>query len=319
MPLNLLQIVNRTQGELGLAQSSTVVGNPDATTVQLFNLANRVLDDLRRAHTWKTLHTEFDLVVSPPTQTTGTIVLNSPVITAIPSTAALQAQYFTIAGNLIPPASRIQSVDSATQVTMTMVATGGATGTALIFSKDTYQLPADLDWYENYTWWDRSNHWRLFGPDSPQTDQTLRSGIVPTSPRRHFRQIGPLANRFRLWPPPAEIVAPLQLVFEYISQNSVQSLSSATTFTQYFANDTDVPLLDDQAIILGMKYQFWRVKGFGFADMKNEWIDYVERLKARDGGAPTLALARRPTSILISPSNIQDGNYPMGVSTSAGI
>lgn len=333
MPLNLLQIVNRVQGELGLAQSASVISNTDATTVQLFNLANRAIDDLRREHTWTVLQTEFNLIVNPPTITTGNTTLNSPVITNIPNTTGLLAQYFTVASNSVPPAARIKSVDSATQVTMTMAATGTTTGVRIVFSQDTYSLPLDIDWYQNYTFWDRTNHWRLFGPDSPQTDQTLRSGIVPTTPRRHFRQIGPFANRFRLWPPPAELVNPIQLTFEYLSLNAVIAGASAGDFSsdfgpdffpsasyaRFFTSDTDQPLLDEQAVILGMKWMFWEIKGFNFATMQQRWVDYVQRLKARDGAAPTLALARRPTSVLISPSNVQDGSYPQGVSTSAGL
>ncbi len=48
MALTLLQIVNAAQAELGLPQSATVVGNSDATTQQMFALANRALDELRR-------------------------------------------------------------------------------------------------------------------------------------------------------------------------------------------------------------------------------------------------------------------------------
>lgn len=333
----LLEIVQATQAELGLPMSVTVVGNTDATTIQMFYLSNRVLDEIRRENDWSVLNAEFDLLVNTPLITTGNVTLNSPVITNIPSTAGLVAPYFTVAGNSLPVPARISSVDSATQVTLNMVSTGTASDTPLTFSQDTYAVPTDLDWLQNQTMWDRTNRWALLGPDSPQTSQWLQSGIVPITPRRHFRQFGPGGNNFRIWPPPSEIATPLQLVFEYVSLNAVQiggvggstlsggSFSSdfgsdfnigtavvPAQYAQYFTSDSDTPLLDDQAIIMGLKWQFWRIKGFNFQDMKNEWVDYVQRLIGRDGSAPTLRLINRPTSILISPANIQDGNYPGG-------
>ncbi len=344
MPKTLLQIVQATQAELGLPLSATVIGNTDTTTVQMLYLANRVLDELRRENEWSALQTEWDFVINPPTITTGTLTQNSPIITGIPSTAGLISQYFTVAAPNVPVPARVISVDSLTQVTMDMEATGSTTNTTVTFCQDTYAMPTDLDWNINQTFWDRTNRWALFGPDSPQLSQWLQSGIVPITPRRHFRQIGPYTNSFRIWPPPAEIVNPLQLVFEYISINAVRiggagggsgggtstgdfsaidfgpDFSIAVSislvppppfFAQYFTNDSDTPLLDDQAIILGLKWMFWEIKGFNYVAMQNRYIDYVQRLKSRDGaGSPTLKLARRPTSILISPSNIQDGNFP---------
>lgn len=311
MPLTLLQIVQTAQGELGLPQSQTVINNTDPTTVQMFNLANRVLDELRRSNRWTVLQFEYNLVVSPPVITTGTLTQNSAVITNIPDTTDILPNYMTVGALGVPQAARVQSVDSPTQVTMDMECSGDTVaGAKLTFSRDTYPMPDGFDWFNNRTMWDRTNQWEMLGPDSPQLDQWHRSGVVATGPRRHFRKIGPFASQFRIWPPPAEIVNPLQLVFEYLSLNAVMVNGSNETFAQYFANDDDQPLLDDQAIVLGVEWMFWEKKGFNFATMQNRWIDYVERLKARDGAAPTLALNRPSGSLLISPNNVQDGNFP---------
>ena len=312
MALTLLQIVQAAQGELGLPQSASVVGNTDPTTVQMYNLTNRALDELRRTNRWTAMQFEYNLVVSPPITVTATVTQNSPILTNIsPNTTGLVANYFCVTGNGIPQAARIQSVDSSTQVTMDMEATGAtANGMTIQFSQDTYPMPVGFDWFNNRTMWDRTNRWELLGPDSPQMDQWHRSGIVATGPRRHFRQIGPFADRFRIWPPPTEIVNPLQLVFEYLSNAAVAVNGSLTSFAQYFKNDADQPLLDDQALVLGLKWLFWQAKGFNYQAMQNNWIDYVQRLKARDGAAPTLQLTKRVNPIFISPANVQDGFFP---------
>jgi hypothetical protein len=222
-----------------------------------------------------------------------------------------------VTGSNIPVAARVLSVDSATQVTMDMVATGTATATALTFAKDTYPENADFDRFLNGTAWDRTNRWALLGPDSPQLDEFHRSGIVSTGPRRHFRQVGNLAaGTYRLWPPPATVDTPFQIAWEYLSLNWVRENGGATLIAA-FENDDDTPLLDSQALILGTKWRFLEAKGIPTAaSMQVEYRDYVSQLVARDGGAPTLTMGRRFDPYLLSSWNVQDANYPAGSGSS---
>lgn len=308
----LLQMINVVQAEYALPQSLTIIGNTgDKTAQQLLAYAQAELEELgRHDHNWTNLSFEYNLVVSPPTVTTGDITENSPIITNIPDTSALSANYFSVSGDFLPVAARILSVDSATQVTMTMEATGTQVGADLTFAQDMYPEPSDFDHFINDTWWDRTNRWKLLGPMSPQVDQWHLSGIVATGPRRFFRQIGPFPNQYRIWPPPAEITSPLQLVFEYQSINRVRVHGSTTNFAFLFANDDDIPLLDDRLLIAGMKWRFAESKGFNWLSKRKEYDDMVQRFISRDGGAPKLSLARRPDNILISPLNVQDGFFP---------
>lgn len=315
-PKTCLQIANAALGELGFPQLTILNGNTDPTALQILTLLNAEGEELRDTPEdgWTAMQTEFNLIVSVPVVTTGTVALNSAVITGIPTTAGLTAGNWAVIGNFLPTAARILSVDSATQVTMTMEATGAATATAVTFAKDTYQIPGDFKAYINRTWWDRTNRWELLGPDSPQMDQWHRSGIVVTGPRRHWRQLGnSLNNTYRIWPAPTEITAPIQLVYEYQSTNWVNLNGSTTsTGTAYaFANDTDTPFLDDRALIMGVKWRFKKIKGYGgWEDDRNDYVDFVDRLIARDGGAQTLSMVKRVHPIFISPANVQDGFFP---------
>src|ERR1700686_26302 len=110
MSLTLLQMINQAQAELGLPQSATIVGNTDPTTIQMYNLTNRVLDELRRMNRWTVQQFEYNLVVNPPINTTGNVTQNSAVITNIPSTAGILPNYFTVTGNNLPQAARVLSV-----------------------------------------------------------------------------------------------------------------------------------------------------------------------------------------------------------------
>lgn len=310
MARTLLQIVNQAQAELGLPQSSTIIGNSDPTTVQLLAFAQTEVELLNQRHTWTALQTEYNLVVSPPIITTGDVSEDSAIITNIPDTSSLVAEYYTISALGIPVAARILSVDSLSQVTMTMECTGSAVGTPITFSQDTYPEPTDFSRFINKTWYDRTNRWQLVGPDSPQQDQFQRSGIVALGPRRHFRQLGMLSNNYRIWPPPSEIVQPLQLVFEYISRYNVFLAGSRAAPSFTWTNDTDTPILDDRAIIMGIKWRFWAQKGLNYAKMEKDYDDYCDRLAARDGAAPTLGLVRVYSPFLLTSNNVQDSNFP---------
>ena len=311
-PRTVLQIINTVQQELGLPISATVIGNTDLTTIQLLSFLQAANEELTAASDegWKALQFEFNLVVNPPLQTTGNTIINSPIITNIPNTSTLSANYWAIAGNNIPQAARILSVDSSTQITMTMEATATEVGTQLNFAQDTYQMPSKFLKYTNATWWDRTNRWQLLGPSSAQLDQWHRSGIVAFGPRRYFRNIGPFSNTYRLWPPPAEIVDPLQLVFEYITSASIMLTGNPNTRSAFIVNDTDVFILDDRALIYGIKWRMWEQKGFAWQSKRNEYDMYVSRLMARDGGAETLSMVKSEPSIYITPLNVQDGYFP---------
>lgn len=308
--LTLLQIVQAVTGELGLVQPSVVVGASDLQTAQLYNLVNRSGDGLKRAHNWTALQTLFTLDVTAPTVTTGDLTEGSAIISNIPTTSALTAGTFVVTGSDIPIAARVLSVDSSTQITMDMVATGTVTGTALTFAQDTYPEPDAFDRFINGTAWDRTNRWELIGPDSPQMDEYHRSGIVTTGPRRHFRQVGNLsAGNYRLWPPPAVVDTPFQIAWEYITLAWAKT-ASGTLITKMTADD-DVPILDSQAIVMDVKWRFLQAKGVPTAaSLQTEALDYIQQLIARDGGAGTLTMGRRLSPYLLTPAQVPDGNWP---------
>jgi hypothetical protein len=308
----LKEIINAVQAEYALPISPTIVGNTnDKTAQQLLAFAQAELEELgRKDINWTNCTLEYNIVVSPPLETTGDVTENSPIITNIPDTSTLEDFNFVPAGSYIPVGARVIDTSTPGQVTMNMQATGTATNTPLTFSKDMYPEPADFDRFIGSTWWDRTNRWQLLGPMSPQVDQWHMSGIVATGPRRFFRQVGPYPNVYRIWPPPAELENPLQLVYEYQTNKRVKVHGQSFNFAFLFANDDDVPLLDDRVIIAGIKWRFWEQKGFNWLSKKKEYTDMVDRYMARDGGSSKLSLVRQPTSILISPNNVQDGFFP---------
>lgn len=307
--MNFLEIVQTACQELGLQAPTTLANTTDLQLVQLMALTNRDCTQLQRDYDWTELQTEFIVNVNAQQPTVGDWSPASQVITNIPSTAGLSTA-FAVSGDGMPQAQRIQAVLSPTSVQLSMLPTATVIQGVLYFAQDTYALPTDFDRYIGNTWWDRTNHWRLIGPDSPQMDQYIRSGIFATGPRRRWRQLGGGPQQWRIWPPPfaGGAPAPGALVFEYISNNWAVDVSG--NGISKMTADTDVPLLDAQLVVLGVKWRMWQIKGFEYAALQQEYLDAVASNFASDGGIPDLYLNRRGGPFLISNGNVQDGFYP---------
>ncbi len=87
--------------------------------------------------------------------------------------------------------------------------------------------------------------------------------------------------------------------------------TTSTGTNSLFANDTDTPFLDDRALVMGLKWRFKKIKGYGgWETDRDDYIDWVDRLIGRDGGAETLSMVKRVHPIFISPANVQDGFFP---------
>lgn len=306
--MTLLEIVTTACNELGLVAPATVVNSTDLQIKQLLALVNRDGIDLYQSRDWTCLQGEHIINVEAPVNLVGTYVTGGTHITGLSSTAALEANAYAVSGQGMPTAQRVLEIVSATEVRCEMEFTGDSDGTELIFARDTYELPSDFDRYISHTWWDRTNHWMLIGPMSPQMDQWQRSGITTTGPRVRWRQMGRRPTVWRIWPPPTAQTVPDALVFEFVSDGWVEHIDG--TFGKRFTADTDTSLLDDDALILGVKWRMWQIKGFSYGAMQQEYLDFVNRLKARDGGMPDLAMGRRRFPYLISSANVQDGNWP---------
>lgn len=311
----LLSMTQQITGEFGLPQPSAVATATDTQTIQFFNLFNREVRELQQSHPWTALQTLFVLNVTQPITVLGDLAINSPTVANLSSTATFSTNptTFTItaASGFVPVSARLVSVNVAgNSLVLDSQCTGTQLQDTLTIMQDTYAMPADFDYYLGTTWWDRTNRWALLGPDSPQIDQWHRSGIYVTGPRRHFRQVGQRPNAWRIWPPLSTAsTTPQELVFEYMSKNTI-NVSGGSTTASAFANDSDVPILDSDAIMLGVKWRWAQAKRYQYADLQQEYLDFVDRLKARDGGNRIQSLSPEPGPDYITPSSAPDGFWP---------
>jgi hypothetical protein len=307
----LLQIGNQVTSELGLPALASVVGNTDLTARQILALANRAGDNLYQEHQWTPLQNYSIINIGTPTYIGNAVSVAGSTDLVLTTNAGITANYYAVTGTEIPTAARVVAVN-VDGVTITMDEPMTYTGTSsVVIAQDTFNIPNDFKWFLNRTMWDRTNHWELIGPVSPQVDEWQRSGIVSVGPRKRWRQVGIPDQCWRIWPPPtATTDYPSTLVFEYVSDYWVQSATG--TAQASFLADTDTPIVDGQAIVLEVKWRLWQSKGFSYSAYQQEAMDYISRLAAKDGGSPDLSLGRRRLrdDYLITPYNVPDGNFP---------
>jgi hypothetical protein len=295
--MNLLELVQQTCYEVGVAAPTQVATSQDPQIQQFFALANRFGRDLARQFIWQELDKEH-LITTAVLNTTGDVTLGSPTITNIPDTTGITSDW---GANFVGavPFSQVVSVGPNT-VTLSQPSQASGTGIAINFGQVNYPLPSDWLRQIEQTEWDRSNRWPLNGPKSPQEWQNFKSGIVYAGPRLRFRIAD---NTIQLNPPPGDAWL---LSMEYISQDWVVALDGTTK--PKFTLDTDEAVFDESLMVEGLKMRWNKAKGFAYDD--RAYFDLLAVCQAQNKSAPVLSLAQFPGSVLLSTANIPDGNWP---------
>lgn len=160
------------------------------------------------------------------------------------------------------------------------------TGTISMTAETFYSMPSDIKFYV---------------ADTMNADGQERFIQFPTSDNVwwYFKSHDNSGIRYKVRQTDGrlEILNPdpgVDLIFEYISSNPVISnaansadggLPDKTEFTR----DDDVWLLDDELIILDLKWRFMSIKGVeGWEKEKMVFNDHLKVLKGHDGGSTTL-------------------------------
>jgi len=301
MSYTLLQLVDQVSGELGLTQPAAVIGSSNNQTVQLLALANRLGKDLVRDYEWQRLVQAYIWQTQVAVSTTGTITAGSRVITAIPTTAALQVGN-VITGTGQAPYAEILTIDSSTQVTLnTPVATSTAS-VSMTFAKQDYDLPDGYDRMISDTNWDRTDHWRNLGPKSSQDWQFLQGGIISIGPRERYRIYN---NKFRIF---QALTTVYNFSFEYVSNYWVCATGSDQGSKSAYTADTDTSIFPDDLMLAGLKFYFLKAKKLDYAIELGEFMRALSYCKAQDQPVSAISLAPVGMNQLVGPWSVQDGN-----------
>ena len=303
MSYTLLQLVDQVSGELGLTQPAAVIGSSNNQTIQLLALAQRLGKDLVRDYEWQRLVQAYIWQTQVAVSTTGTITAGSRVITAIPTTAALQVGN-VITGTGQAPYAEILTIDSGTQVTLnTPVATSTAS-VSMTFAKQDYDLPDGYDRMISDTNWDRTDHWRNLGPKSSQDWQFLQGGIISIGPRERYRIYN---NKFRIF---QALTTVYNFSFEYVSNYWVCATGSDQGSKSAYTADTDTSIFPDDLMLAGLKFYFLKAKKLDYSIELGEFMRALSYCKAQDQPVSAMSLAPVGMNQLVGPWSVQDGNWP---------
>lgn len=298
----MLALMQQASVEMGLASPSAVAGNTSTDVVQTLALMNAVGYEVLREYQWQKITKEYRFTTQY-LATTGTWTTSAATITSIPTTAALAANTWMATGTGIPQDTYVASVDSGTQVTLTQTPTSAGTVADVTFAQTKYPMPDDFDRLIDRTDWDKSKHWEMLGPSTPQQWQWLKSGYISTGPRVRFR---PLGGYFQVWP---MLATNEYLGFEYISTYWVTATGLILPNQGSLTADTDTCVFPDRLMVLGTKLKYFEIKGFDTTALYRDYKSQLEIAKANDAGSPTLSMAPRISTVLIGWENIPDSNY----------
>jgi hypothetical protein len=319
--LTILQIIQAVYNELslGVAQPSQIIGNTDQQITQLLALANREGNDFYNAGFgtgmgWTALRREELFTINAVSGLTGTFTPGSNIITNVtpnPLTAGVTTAMQAYDTNAMPVETNVTNISSSTiTISNTSTATSILTGESFFCGQATYPLPSDFNYFMAQTFWDRDFRWQLLGPLDAQEWQVLKSGISPTGPRRRFRIYN---NTFNIDPVPGFSSSDNGSieVYEYYSNGWCQSTGGINGNIQtIWTADTDNYCLDDQAMILGIKWRYRRAKGLDYGEEKRTYDLLAERLMSRDGGSRNLPLNASASGIrLLNQMNVPDTGY----------
>lgn len=176
-----------------------------------------------------------------------------------------------------------------------------------VASQEEYALPDDYSRLLRDTEWDRTEQRPLWGPLNPQQWQSIKSGSLGSGLafRRYriLRSATGTGRTFRVEPIPAATGE--TLAFEYISSKWCSN-DMGDTLRDKWALDTDLNLLDDELMILGTIVRFKRAVGLEYASEADEYNQMLRRKKGMDKPSPTVNLASRSQSHLISTLNLPE-------------
>jgi len=299
MSSTMLQLMQQTTTELGLASPTYVAGNTSQEIVQLLGLMNAAGYELTKEHDWRAMQREYRFY-SQAITTTGDVVNGSPIITNVANTTGLNDKWMAATGNGVPQDCSVVSVVGST-VTMNQPLEQSGIGVTLNFGQTKYDLPPDYEVVTDRTQWSKSQHWEMLGPEDAQQWQWLKSGYISTGPRVRWRILG---QYFQIWP---IMTNDLYLGFEYRSRAWAEAADG--TPKNSFTVDTDLTVLDDRVLVLLTKLKFLQIKNFDTTAISQDYQRYLSVAKSNDKGAPNLSFAPYPSKVLIGYANIPDTGY----------
>lgn len=161
-----------------------------------------------------------------------------------------------------------------------------------VASQEEYALPSDFQSYINNTMWDDTNNREVLGPVSGMDWEVLKNSDTAASTSsistwfKILRGTSSNANQVYLFPIPDSVRT---IRYEYKS-DALTETSGGTLQSDKYVADTDVSIIDEDIVLLGLKWRFLKSHGLPYAE---EFRDYEAAIEdgANAHGAPIIDLA----------------------------
>ncbi len=160
------------------------------------------------------------------------------------------------------------------------------TSVALESQSTASAVPSDFDRFVNGTFYNRTSNRRVEGPLTSQEWQAYKASTA-TVLYDAFRMRG---NDILLAPTPS---AGSTYAYEYISTYWVATAGASTTPAQAaWAADTDVGLLAEEIMTLGVVWRFLKAKGLDYSEPFRTYEAQVMIAMAKDGGKRSVYMGK---------------------------
>jgi hypothetical protein len=186
-----------------------------------------------------------------------------------------------------------------------------------------YDPPADFDELTDQTAWNRTGRLPLLGPMSAQQWQMLEATVLGSGAstiRLMYRFQGGQMLIFR------QVGTPQRLAIEYNSRGWVWVQDAAVWDTAIWdqgvwgggppstvrdlpVNDSDICLFDSQLLVMKLKLDWKRNKGFATDSDVEDFNACYDDVTSRDAPAPDLNLAGIPAYPYLNYNNLPETNY----------
>lgn len=163
-----------------------------------------------------------------------------------------------------------------------------------------YDIPEEMRRFANMTIWSDTDQWslRLVGDKGWRT---LQSGIIAPSLRFYYSVF---ANQINVVPTPG--TTSYNIVFDYYTKYFCES--SSGTGLDRWAADSDVSRLDDNLMVLGVRYLYLQRQGLPFDEEKASFLTACKSLLADDRPREIIDVSVVTQTI---PVNISDGSWSL--------
>lgn len=163
-------------------------------------------------------------------------------------------------------------------------------------------IPSDFDRFIDGTFYNRTAKRHVEGPLTPQEWQNAQA-VSATTVIESFRQRG---NSILITPTPSTGIT---YAYEYVSNQWCES--SGGTDQSAWAADTDVGLLSEELMTLGLVWRFKKANGLDYSEEFRTYELQLSQAITRDGGKPTLHAGKKVNPFKPRGVYVPDGNWDL--------